>query len=171
MGWCKASIVQKGLALIHQSSMPLSYWHYAMSTSIYLMKILPNKILNNLSPYELLFGKLLDYTILKTFGAQCFLCLNFYTKHKLQARFAECVFIGYASHHHDYLCLDKLNRRVYISRHVIFNEHVFPFASPIVPSNSSEVSSPILVPSALPLLSSPSPPSQPTFLSPTSSPM
>jgi hypothetical protein len=32
--------------------------------------------------------------------------------------------------HHGYKCLDPLTGRLYLARHVVFNEHVFPFQTP-----------------------------------------
>ena len=42
-------------------------------------------------------------------------------------RSKSCIFIGYSSNHHGYKCLDLSTGRVYISRHVIFDENFFPF--------------------------------------------
>lgn len=37
--------------------------------------------------------------------------------------------MGYSLHHKGYKCLDLHNNRLYISRHVLFNEQHFPFSS------------------------------------------
>ena len=44
-------------------------------------------------------------------------------------RSVECVFVGYSASHKGYRCLDRATGRVYISRHVVFNEDAFPFAT------------------------------------------
>jgi hypothetical protein len=41
-----------------------------------------------------------------------------------------CVFLGYRAMHKGYKCLDRRTGRIYISRDVIFDEAVFPFATP-----------------------------------------
>ncbi|GJX92095.1 retrovirus-related pol polyprotein from transposon TNT 1-94 [Tanacetum coccineum] len=41
-----------------------------------------------------------------------------------------CVFLGYSPSHHGYRCLDISTERLYIARHVHFNEAKFPFDIP-----------------------------------------
>ena len=84
-------------------------------------------MLHHQSPYFALYHKLPTYTYLKVFGSSCFPYLCPYNTHKLQYRSLEYAFLGYNSHHKGYLCLDIHSGRVYISRHVIFNEDSFPF--------------------------------------------
>jgi hypothetical protein len=45
----------------------------------------------------------------------------------LSPRSTPCVFIGYSSIYKGYKCLDLNTNRIYISRHVIFDESSFPF--------------------------------------------
>jgi hypothetical protein len=47
----------------------------------------------------------------------------------LQFRSKQYVFLGYSGLHKWYKCLDISTGRVYISRDVVFDETVFPFAS------------------------------------------
>lgn len=61
------------------------------------------------------------------FGCSCIPCLRAYNHHKLDNRSIECVFLGYASNHKSYMCLDSHTDCVYISHHVVFNESSFPF--------------------------------------------
>ncbi|GJX37049.1 retrovirus-related pol polyprotein from transposon TNT 1-94, partial [Tanacetum coccineum] len=45
-------------------------------------------------------------------------------------RSTSCVFLGYNPSHHGYHCLDISTERLYIARHVCFNEAQFPFDIP-----------------------------------------
>ena len=49
--------------------------------------------------------------------------------HKLQPRSIKCVFLGYSLHHRGYKCLHVSIGSLYISRDVLFEESVFPFAT------------------------------------------
>lgn len=120
-------IIEKGLALLDQSHMPLYFWSYYMSTTIYLISRLPIKSLNNLYTYEFQFHKIPYYTMIRTFGTQCFLCLSSCTNNSSQPISNDCAFHWLCFHHHVYLCLDYSSEMLYVSRHVTFHEFVFCF--------------------------------------------
>jgi hypothetical protein len=106
---------------------------------------IPTRVIDNTSPLERLFQKSPNYSLLRVFGCACWPNLRPYQKRKLSFRSKQCVFIGYSSLHKGYKCFDHDSSRVYISRDVIFYEHVFPFAhlspgatsSPDTQTNSS----------------------------------
>jgi hypothetical protein len=58
----------------------------------------------------------------------CYPNLQATSPHKLAPRSTACVFLGYPSAHKGYRCLHLSTRRIIISRHIIFDEFVFPFA-------------------------------------------
>ncbi|KAG8490820.1 hypothetical protein CXB51_013997 [Gossypium anomalum] len=119
-------IFESSLSMLAHAAMPLTYWHDVFSTAIYLINILPSHFLANISPYEKLFQVSPDYSYLRTFGCMCFPNLRPYNTHKLQFRSTPCTFLGYSPCHKGYCCQD-VNGHVYVSRHVTFNEVVFPF--------------------------------------------
>ena len=119
-------IVENGLTLLAQASLPLKYWDEAYRTAVYIHNRLPTPILNSKTPIELLYKTKPDYSLLKTFGCSCFPNLRPYNKHKLQFRSTECIFLGYSLNHKGYKCMDPTGR-LYISRDVIFNESHFPY--------------------------------------------
>jgi len=107
--------------------MPASYWAEALATATYLLNILPTKMLQFATPHFALHGSLPSYDHLRVFGCKCYPNLSATTAHKLAPRSVLCVFLGYSAHHKGYRCLDLDSNRVLISRHVVFNETVFPF--------------------------------------------
>jgi transposase InsO family protein len=118
-------IVESALTILSHASLPITYWTYAVSTAVHLINRLPTPKLSHISPWEKLFHKPPDLTHLKTFGCLCFPYLRPYNTHKLQPRSTPCLFLGYPSHTKGYICLDPISHRIYISRHVVFNESEF----------------------------------------------
>ena len=122
-------IVETAIALMYHSSMPLTYWFEALATAVFLINRMPSLSLHHKSPFQLLFHALPDYEFFKVFGCQCFPWLRPYIDHKLQPRSLPCVFLGYHPFTKGYLCLDPSTGKIFLSRHVLFNESCFPFAT------------------------------------------
>ena len=116
------------LSSLHQR-FHINYWVQAFSTALYLINRLPISGLHK-SPWELLFHKTPDYSTLKVFGCSCYPWLKPYSTSKFDGKSIHCVFLGYSLQHKGYCCLDPLTSRLYISRHVLFNESNFPFHKP-----------------------------------------
>jgi histone deacetylase 1/2 len=123
-------LVETGLALLAHSSLPLRFWDEAFLTACYLINRMPTPVLNNTTPITRLLNQSPDYSFLRTFGCACWPSLRKYNSRKLEFRSKMCVFLGYSPMHKGYKCLDRSTGRIYISRDVIFDEHVFPFATP-----------------------------------------
>lgn len=116
--------------MMFESKMPQKYWVEALSTSNFLSNLLPTTTLPSAqSPYQKLYGKPHDYSSLRTFGCACFPILREYVSNKFDPRSLKCVFLGYNEKYKGYRCLFPPTGRVYISRHVIFDESFFPFAN------------------------------------------
>lgn len=80
-------------------------------------------------PHQALYGSPPSYTHLRSFGCRCYLNLSSMVPHKLAPRSTECIFLGYPKDHKGYRCLDLRSNKIIISRHVVFDELLFPFAS------------------------------------------
>lgn len=119
-------IFEFGLTLLAQAQMPFRYWWEAFSIPVYLINRLPSQVTQNETPYSLMLHKEPDYKLLKPFGCACYPCLKPYNQHKLQFHTTRCVLLGYSNSHKGYKCLNS-HGRIFISRHVIFNEDHFPF--------------------------------------------
>ena len=79
-----------------------------------------------MSPYFKLFQKEPDYSNLRIFGCACYPLLRPYASHKLSFWSKQCIFIGYSLNQRGYRCLDPISKRIYVSRHVVFDEGFFP---------------------------------------------
>lgn len=105
---------------------------------------LPTKILHNKLPWECLSHLAPDYHFLRTFGCLCFPWLRPYNKNKLEFRSQLCVFLKYNINHLGYKCLDIDNGRIFLSRHVVFNDYIFLFKSlPLSPTATPESNGPM----------------------------
>jgi hypothetical protein len=109
--------------------MPLKFWDEAFITATYLINRVPSKVIQGQTFFELLLKQKPDYLMLRTFGCACWPNLRPYNNRKLQFRSKQCVFLGYNNLHKGFKCLDITEGRVYISRDVVFDEDVYPFAS------------------------------------------
>ena len=114
--------------MLAHSFVPISYWTYAFQYVVYLINRLPTVVLNNKTPFDLIYDKSPPYSSFQVFGCSCFPFLRPLNQHKLQFYSTECVFLGFNPNHKGYLCLNKQTSQIYVSRHVVFNEFSFPFS-------------------------------------------
>jgi hypothetical protein len=126
---------------MYEASIPLEYWDCIFESALFVINRLPSTPTGINSPFQIMFHQEPYYKFLRVLGCQCFLLLRPYNDHKLQSRSISCVFLGYSTLHKGYRCLDLTNHRLYISRHVQFNELNFSFAEM---SNSPSVVLPTL---------------------------
>ena len=115
--------------MLFHSQVPLSHWVDAFSTAVFTINRLPSPILDNLSPYEILFGKPHVYAEFHPFGCRVFPYLRDYAPHKFAPRSTACIFLGYSMSHRGFRCLDPSTQRIYITRHARFDELNFPFTN------------------------------------------
>ncbi|KAJ0615408.1 putative RNA-directed DNA polymerase [Helianthus annuus] len=130
-------VVETGLTVLAQSGVPMRFWNFAFERAAYLISRMPSRTSSHISPLEQLFHHKPDLSFLRVFGCQCFPHLRPYNSHKMDFRSLPCIFLGYSSSHHGYQCLDPTTNRLYIARHVWFNEACFPFLQPRASSNPS----------------------------------
>lgn len=134
-------------SLLFQSNVPLVYWSDCVSTAAFLINHTPSQLLGNKSPYELLLLKQPDYSLLRTFGCLCYVSTLPKHRTKFSPRARASGFLGYLVGYKGYEVLDLESNSVYISRDIVFHEHVFPFKS-----DSSSFSSDFFHSSILPAI-------------------
>ncbi|XP_021309205.1 uncharacterized protein LOC110432736 [Sorghum bicolor] len=125
--------------LLLQASLPTRFWAESLHTSTYLLNRLPSAACPAPTPHHALFGTPPRYDHLRVFGCACYPNTTATAPHKLAPRSTLCVFLGYSPDHKGYRCYDLTSRRVLISRHVVFDESIFPFSTTTTPASTSEL--------------------------------
>lgn len=87
-------------------------------------------VVGNISPFEAMFHTKPKYSLIKIFEYECYPFLRPYNAHKFGYHSSNCVLLGLSAFHKGYLCISHTDR-IYIARHVNFNENFFPFENDI----------------------------------------
>jgi histone deacetylase 1/2 len=113
--------------LLFHAHLPPRFWAEALHTATYLLNLRPCRPRAYSTPHELLFQRPPEYQHLRVFGCLCYPNTSATAIHKLAPRSVACIFLGYPSDHRGYRCYDPTSGRILISRHVRFDESVFPY--------------------------------------------
>lgn len=119
-----------------------------MLAAAHIINLLPSKLLHFKSPYELLFHKQPDYQHLKPFGCLCYISNESAHTDKLLLELNNVFFwdIRLTRKAIKLLIFLNLTKKQYVTRHVKFVEHVFPFCfNP--PGNTTLTTSQMMFPS------------------------
>jgi hypothetical protein len=116
-------------------SLPASYWAEALHIATHLLNRLPSKAVSHPTLYFALYGTSTTYDHLRVFDCACYPNTSATAPHKLSPRSTRCLFLGYSSDHKGYRCLDLASHHIIISRHVVFDEDVFPLTGPSPPTD------------------------------------
>ncbi|KAB2608246.1 hypothetical protein D8674_011414 [Pyrus ussuriensis x Pyrus communis] len=119
-------ILETAITLFSASGLPSVLWYFACAHSIRLINNMPCKSLSFSSPYLALYKKVADIQSLKIFGSVVFPWLRPYNLNKLQPRSVMCAFLGYSQGYKGVICYNLQTKKFIISRHVYFDESLFP---------------------------------------------
>ena len=124
-------LLEVSRALLFQALLLLRYWGECVLTATHLINQLPTKVLKGKTPYEVLHGSAPTYNHLRVFGCLGFVATYKQGRDKFQPRARTCVFLGYPLGQKGYKVMDLETHKVYVSRDVVFHEHIFPFAASV----------------------------------------
>ena len=131
-------ILNVSRALMFQANLPVSFWGECVLSAVYLINRTPSRLLHHKTPYEILFGVLPDFDMIKVFGSLCFAHNQRSKGDKLASRSRRCVFVGYPSHKKGWKLFDLETHEIFVTRDVQFFENEFPFDThpPLVSANT-----------------------------------
>uniref|UniRef100_A0A2N9H2Q3 Integrase catalytic domain-containing protein n=1 Tax=Fagus sylvatica TaxID=28930 RepID=A0A2N9H2Q3_FAGSY len=94
-------------AFLISASCPERFWGEAALTAVYTINRLPSSALQNVTPFECLYGTPTSYYSLRIFGYACFVLLQPHEHSKLEPRSRLCCFLGYGIEHKAVLSLHE----------------------------------------------------------------
>lgn len=90
-------ILNVSRALKIQSGLSTSFWTYFIGHAVHLINRTPTPLLDDISPYEKLYGKPVDYSSLKLFGCLVYISTLTRDTQKFDNRAKVGIFIGHES--------------------------------------------------------------------------
>lgn len=113
-------ILEVARSLRFDANLPKKFWGECILTATYIINRLPSKVIDDKTPFELVFNQKPDYENMRVFG-----CLTYYRNtdtrgDKFEERGMPGVFMGYPQGTKGYKILDIKTRKIIISRDTIF---------------------------------------------------
>ena len=123
-------------ALRFQGNLPLSFWGDCVLAASYIISHTPASLLDNKTPYEILFNISPSYDTFRGFGCLCY-AFNIKSKRdKFMSRSRKCIFVGYPRGKKGWKLYDLEIGEYFVYRDVKFYGTEFPFGHN-TPSTSS----------------------------------
>ncbi|GJZ65658.1 integrase [Tanacetum coccineum] len=121
--------IEVARSLRFEANLPKRFWGECILTATYITNRLPSKVIDDKTPFELVFNQKLDYDNMRVFG-----CLTYHRNtdtrgDKFEERGRPRVFMSYPQRTKGYKILDIKTSKIIISRDTKFFEEKFPFKS------------------------------------------
>lgn len=91
---------------------------------------MPSPVLDRCSPFQLLHDTLPDLSALRVFGNLCYATTLITGRTKFDPHARKGVFLGHQLHVKGAVVYDVASKQIFVSRHVVHHETIFPYQSP-----------------------------------------
>ncbi|KAJ4720887.1 Retrovirus-related Pol polyprotein from transposon TNT 1-94 [Melia azedarach] len=132
------TLLERARCMLSNAELTRRFWAEAVSTACYLINRGPHTGINLKTPFEVWSGKSADYSNLRAFGCTVYYHVN---EGKLEPRAKKGVFVGYGDGVKGYRIWSPSEKRVVLSRNVVFDENSMfnPTVKSIVVSENGSV--------------------------------
>lgn len=119
--------LSKGImAMLQQANLPSTFWGEALALFVRIMNATPTSSLPDVTPYEALYHRKPDLSMLRTFGCLAYVHVHSEARKALESHTRKCIYMGFEDGYKGFKCYDIAAKKMIISRDVVFNEDVFP---------------------------------------------
>ena len=114
------TLLERARCMLSNAGLPRSFWAEAVNTACYLINRAPHTGIECQIPYEVWSGSSVEYSNLKVFG-----CTAYYhvSEGKLEPRAKKGAFVGYGDGVKGFRIWSPSEKRVILSRSVVFDEN------------------------------------------------
>ncbi|GJV48998.1 zinc finger, CCHC-type containing protein [Tanacetum coccineum] len=109
-------------SMMSQTTLPKSFWDYALETAARILNMVPSKKVDK-TPYEIWHGQAPKLSYLRVWGCEAFVKHDTLTKpDKLDPRSFKCIFVGYPKETMGYSFYSPSENKVFVARNAEFFE-------------------------------------------------
>jgi hypothetical protein len=123
--------------ILFESKLDHSFWGELIMGVVHTQNRLPHSKLNNLSPYEKLFGKPPTLNYLKPLGTRAYVQRTS-SIDKLQPKFDDCVIVGYSWDSNEYRVYNMRRHEFETSRNVRFSALPYDFPAELLQTDNDQ---------------------------------
>lgn len=116
------TIVEKARCMLFDSDLSKQFWAEAVSTAAYIVNRLPCGNDMDVTPEEAWTGRKPDVKAFRIFGSKAMVHIPKQCRKKLDSKSKECTMVGYSENSKAYRLYDPEQRKIIVSRDVVFFE-------------------------------------------------
>lgn len=131
-------LLETARALRFEANLPKRFWGECILTAAYIINRLPSKVIKNKTPYEIVWNQTPEYSHMKVFGCLVYFKNTNMKGDKFEEKGKPGVFLGYPTGTKGYKVYDIENKRITVSRDVLFCEESFPFKNIKIDENYND---------------------------------